>query len=205
MRRRFAENGNSAAGSDISKLKAHTGGKIMSRQRCAWKGIVAGAAGGLAGTIAMGGFQKALSSAEERLQSRNGDKEQKSDQQAQSEESNEPATVKAAHALSESLRGRPVSERHKQQAGQAVHYAFGTATGMLYGLLAEKFPRTQLGYGTLFGSTLWAAADEVAVPALRLSGAPWQFPATVHVKGLAAHLVYAVTASTVTRAVRALW
>ena len=167
-------------------------------QRSVWKGIVAGAAGGLAGTIVMGGFQKALSSAEEQLQSGNGSQEQH-------EQASEPATVKAAHAISESIRGRPVTEKHKRQAGQAVHFAFGTATGMLYGWLAEEFPPTQFGYGTLFGGALWAAADEVAVPTLGLSGAPWQYPTRIHANAFAAHLVYGITTSAVTRAVRALW
>jgi len=42
--------------------------------------------------------------------------------------------------------------------------------GALYGAAAEFIPQARAGFGLVFGTVLWAAADEVVVPALASSG-----------------------------------
>jgi uncharacterized membrane protein YagU involved in acid resistance len=56
----------------------------------------------------------------------------------------------------------------------------------------------------LFGTGLFVAADEVAVPALGLSKSPREYPLSTHLYGLASHLVYGFTAEYVRRGVRRL-
>ena len=157
-----------------------------------WKGMVAGLAGGLAGTVVMSRFQ-ALS---RRWQS-SGSEEAPKRPQAESE----PATVKAATALAHGA-GLELTERVKRPAGTTVHYAFGAANGVLYGALSEYTRRVQAGRGALFGTGLWAFADEIAVPAFGLSRSPEKSPLSAHLYALASHLVYGFTADAVCRVVR---
>jgi putative membrane protein len=166
-----------------------------------WKGVLAGAAAGLAGTVAMTQFQTLWSKSSEKL-SRNGGTNASS---AQSAPETEDATMKAAGKLAELARHR-LSRDEKKKLGPIVHYAFGTGMGALYGALVEIGPRDlrrhDLLSGLGFGSVLFAGADEVAVPALGLSGKPSESPASSHLYALASHIVYGVTAGAVRKTVR---
>jgi hypothetical protein len=146
----------------------------------------------------MNSFQAAIA----RLrQSQNGHGKQEQENRHQ----DEPATVKAAQALSLRLRGIPISDDRKAQAGQVVHYATGIIDGAVYGVLQERLPAASAGFGTLYGATLWAAADEIAVPALGLSKPASEYPATIHLQALASHLVYGVATWAAVRAIRSVW
>jgi putative membrane protein len=164
-----------------------------------WKGVLAGAAAGLAGTVAMTQFQTLWSKASEKL---NGNAEGSS---SESQSDSEDATMKAAGKLAELARHR-LSRDEKKKLGPIVHYAFGTGMGALYGALVEIGPRDlrrhDLLSGLGFGSVLFAGADEVAVPALGLSGKPSESPASWHLYALASHIVYGVTAGAVRKTVR---
>jgi putative membrane protein len=166
-----------------------------------WKGALAGAAAGLAGTIAMTQFQNLWSKASEKL-SHNGNQSSSSEQ---SEPEKEDATMKAAGKLAE-LAKRRLSRDEKKIAGPIVHYAFGAGMGALYGAFVEIGPRDlrrhDLLSGLGFGSVLFAGADEVAVPALGLSGNHGDSPKSSHLYALASHMVYGVTAGAVRKVVR---
>jgi hypothetical protein len=114
----------------------------------------------------------------------------------------EDATVRAADRLSRGLFHHELSKKEKKVAGPAMHYGFGALTGVAYGVLAELAPGVTRGAGAPFGTAVWLGADEVAVPAFRLAGPPWEHPAPVHARALAAHLVYGLTAEGVRRLVR---
>jgi putative membrane protein len=180
------------------------------------KGLVAGVVGGLAASWVMSNFQTFWSEVSSAIQ------EQKKKQQAQqaaahkdSQESGqrdeesegggeqqEPATLKAAEALSHSLRRRDLTQKEKQIAGPLMHYAMGTLTGAMYGVVREAEPELPAGEGLLFGGTVWMVADNIAVPALGLSKPPIQYPISTHMYALASHLVYGFTAELVRRIVR---
>ena len=83
--------------------------------------------------------------------------------------------------------------------GPVVHYAFGATMGAVYGGLSAVLPETSLGFGTAFGTALFAVADEIAVPALGLSKPPTETPASSHVMALASHLVWGSTTEAVRR------
>jgi putative membrane protein len=158
-----------------------------------WKGAVAGLAAGLAATYVMTQFQNLSGKLEKTLEPEDqGKKEKKGDD----------ATVKAASAISRGVFHHTLTQKEKKVAGPAVHYGFGTLTGGLYGALAELSPVVTRGAGLPFGTALWLGADEVAVPAFRLSEPPAAQPPAVHAKALAAHLVYGLTMETARRLVR---
>jgi putative membrane protein len=171
-----------------------------------WKGAVAGAAGGLVASFAMNQFQGLLKTLaegwEEGGQKPKKGQGQKKKKQAKGGGSGDDATVKAASAISETAFDHQLSREEKKAAGPAVHYAFGTVTGGVYGALSERWPRLARVAGLPFGTAVWLGADEVAVPALGLSQPPTKSPASVHVQALAAHAVYGLTTEGVRRLLR---
>jgi hypothetical protein len=173
-----------------------------------WKGLVAGAAAGLAATWVMTRFQE-ISERLEQIhpgdEPRNPQHSAKRGTQESSEGSErqgEDATVKAADRLSRKLLHHPLSKAEKKKAGPAMHYGFGVLTGAVYGALAEVAPAVTRGAGAPFGTAVWLGADEITVPLLKLAGPPWEHPASVHARALAAHLVYGATTEGVRRLLR---
>jgi uncharacterized membrane protein YagU involved in acid resistance len=158
-----------------------------------WRGIAAGTLGGLTASWAMNQFQALETQAMNKFSNPQGRVKEESD------ENDEPATAKAANLVSEKTLNRELTKTEKKQAGPAVHYAFGTLTGAAYGALAQNLSFASSGYGTVFGSLLWLAADEVGVPALKLSKPPQEYPISSHAMALSSHLVYGIVTDAVRR------
>jgi putative membrane protein len=167
------------------------------RRPSIWKGIVAGLAGGLAGAWTMNQFQKGYSKASEALSARiNGGNSRK-------HASDGPdATMVTADRLARSFLGHRLSRDEKQKAAPIVHYAFASAVGSAYGATAEYAPQVKKWTGAPFGAALFVGADEVALPALKLSRGPREYPLSAHLYGLTSHLVYGLTIELVRRGVR---
>ncbi len=167
----------------------------------AWKGMLAGVTGGVAGTMVMTGAQMGMGKLMRAVEGRKdngGDREQEKGEQ----QGEDPATTKAAAFVSETIFHHPLKGRERELAGQAAHYGFGTTVGLAYGVAAEYWPKATAGKGASFGAALMLAADEIAVPALHLSAPPTRLPASTHLYALAAHLVYGVTCEMTRRQVR---
>ena len=115
------------------------------------------------------------------------------------------ATAKVAEAVAR-VGGKSLSNDQKEKGGIVVHYAFGTLMGALYGVAAEmgsrRIGRNSVLPGLGFGAALFAGADEVVVPALRLSKSPAEATWREHLYGFASHLVYGTTAAAVFKATR---
>jgi putative membrane protein len=158
------------------------------------KGIAAGLAGGLVASYVMNQFQAVTQKIADSAGKGRRKRKRKQDD-------GEDATVRTAEAITEAF-GHRLTKQEKQVAGPAVHYAFGATMGGVYGALAELSPKLAAGGGLPFGTALWLAADEVAVPALGLGKKPTETPAPVHAYALASHAVYGLTAEIVRRAVR---
>lgn len=175
-----------------------------------WKGLAAGLIGGLVASWTMNRFQDVWSKVSESIQSsegaqsseRGGGQESDQGEQKGGDEEQEDATVKAASAISEGVFDHKLTKSEKKAAGPAIHYAFGTSVGGLYGAVAELTPEVTAGAGLPFGAAFWLVADETAVPLLGLSKAPTEYPLGTHVYALASHFVYGLTAELVRRAVR---
>jgi putative membrane protein len=157
------------------------------------KHVVAGATAGLAGAWAMDCFQNLLSKATAES-NRNG-------QQGQQQEEEEPTTVKTADAIAVAITGHPIPKDQKAAAGAAVHYAFGTAVGAIYGAAAARTPDVAAWVGLPFGATVWLVSDEMGVPLSGLAKAPDEYPLSTHASALASHLVYGITTEVVRRLV----
>jgi hypothetical protein len=177
------------------------------------KGMVAGVAGGLVASWVMNQFQSLWSSATRGIERPHGAQslQQGSPRHGVARELQErgrdreadDATIRTAVVISERLFGLELAEREKKEvAGAVVHYAFGVATGGLYGAMAELKPATTAGAGLPFGAAVWLIADEILVPALGLSKPAKDYPLSTHAYALASHLVYGLTTEIVRREVR---
>ena len=166
-----------------------------SNEPSVWKGLAAGAIGGIVASWVMEEFQSAWMKVAKNAQSQNDSNE--------TEKSNEvPATVKAAEKVSEKLFSHHLADYEKKWAGNAVHYTTGGTSGAVYGLAAELAPSVTGGAGLPFGTAVWLAIDEGAVPLFGLSKGPTEYPVSTHIYALASHFVYGLTTEVVRRALR---
>ena len=156
------------------------------------KGAVAGFIGGIVGTVVMTGFQALLSSLAE-------EEKKKSKKKA-----DEPANVKAAEAISENVFGHHLQKSEKEPAGEAMHWAMGAGSGLIYGLMSELAPVSTAGFGLPFGAAVWLIADDIVVPALGFSKPVTEYPLSTHFYALSSHLVYGVTTELARQGVRKL-
>lgn len=173
------------------------------------KGLVSGLASGLFASWTMNQFQAAWSRVAAGSEKPHGSQSmQPSDgsdgNQAGDAKEQDDATVETAKVISEKVFGHELKENEKKPAGAAVHYAFGTAMGGVYGVAAEVSPQVTAAAGLPFGAAFWLVADEVSVPLLGLSKGPTEYPVSTHVYALASHLVYGATAELSRRTLRRL-
>jgi putative membrane protein len=177
-----------------------------------YKGVVAGAAGGLAASFVMNQFQAAWGKLMENESRSHG---AQSLQQGLPEhgighelaergvdEADDDAAARTGNAISELVFDHHLTKSEKEKAGAAAHYAMGVTSGAIYGAVAEVMPLATICEGTGFGAAVWAIADEGVVPALGLSRDASEYPVSVHAYSLTSHLVYGLTTELVRRAVR---
>jgi hypothetical protein len=178
----------------------------MSAQKHPIRGILAGAAGGLLASWVMNEFMAGPGVKLTRAVQKDAENRKQAHKTREQEASGEPVidtTMKAADAIVNTLTGgRHLSLEEKQKDGPIVHYAFGALMGGIYGGLAEYAPIVRSGFGTTFGSVLFAGADLIAVPAFKLSAPASEWPASSLATPFAAHVVYGMTTELVRRAVR---
>lgn len=178
-----------------------------------FRGMAAGMLAGLAASWVMNEFQQLRPQRQPEPRPEGGRPRREPQQEAhqrepqqedhgQSSEEEEDATVKTARKISQRVLHRDLSECEKQIAGPAVHYAYGSLVGAVYGGLSELLPITSAGLGLPFGAALWLLGDEVAVPALGLGKSPTEYPPEVHADALSSHLMYGLTTDVVRRFLR---
>jgi putative membrane protein len=178
------------------------------------KGAVAGAMAGIVASWAANQFHSLWShlAGEEqdpevaRLSDRGGrpDTAAAKEKVASGELPQEDATVAIASKVSRAVFDHPLTKKEKHQGGVAVHYAFGAASGALYGAIAEVTPLTKIAQGTGFGSAVWFAGVEVAIPLLGLSEPPWRYPFRMHAYSFISHLIYGAVTEQVRKSVRSI-
>lgn len=155
------------------------------------KGAVAGAIGGLAGTLAMNYAQRAWTVAVDgRAPASAADEQDARDWQERDEQQN--ANELAAQAAATATVQRPLTPRELSIAARVVHFAFGAAVGAAYGAAIRHDPSPR-PTGVLLGVTLWLLADEIAMPVMGLSRSTLERPLELHLQSFAAHIVYGVT------------
>lgn len=180
--------------------------------RDVWKGLAAGVVGGLVASALMNEFQALWGKLIEGEESSHGAQSLQKGSPAHgigrelrargSDDEEDDAPERLANAVAVGAFDRELTKSEKESAGTALHYAYGTSMGALYGAAAEIVPGLTAGAGLPFGATVWVTADEGVVPLLGLSKKPTEYPLSIHAYALASHLVYGLTTEVVRRAVR---
>jgi uncharacterized membrane protein YagU involved in acid resistance len=150
-----------------------------------WKGLAAGATGGLVASYAMSLFHSAWAKLVQPPTTEGPD-----------------STVRTANAITCALVHHDLTAGQQRIAGPLVHYLFGTAVGAVYGSGVELLPAVSTGFGLPFGTAVWLGADVTAVPALGLSGSPPNRPLADKAGEFAAHLVYGAVTDAVRHLLR---
>jgi uncharacterized membrane protein YagU involved in acid resistance len=182
---------------------------MRARRPSVFRGLIAGAAAGIAATLIMDQFLELTTASHKDLKkkiklARGASPLQIAHEEAQQEKlaaAQENSTQIVARKLA-SARGTTLDSEQKKTAGRAVHYSFGTLMGIVYGVSAEMLPEATTAAGTAFGTLLFLSADEVAVPALQLAPAPVAGPGPDRLQHWAAHVVYGGSLELVRRIVR---
>lgn len=169
-----------------------------------WKGLVLGAVGGVAGTVAMGYYWQAATA----LAGQDPREETSDDgpgaldsislvgKQHRDDESSTSALGRIGY---QKLAGAEPSEEAKTTLSNVVHYSYGALTGGLYGALRGAGPLLDLRGGALFGTGLWLFGDELGVSLLGLAEGPTTYPPGQHAHRFGAHVAYGLGVAATTR------
>ena len=147
----------------------------MTRKPLILRGLLAGVAAGLAGSLTMTLYQEIV---------------------ARNQRSYVPpaenTTEKTGRQLAEAA-GRPLTQGEEQRVGRGLHYGFGIVMGAGYGVAAEYLPMVGVAAGVPFGLALWMGTDLSSLPLLDLAQRPSETKPIDHVLHLGSHLVYTTT------------
>ena len=165
-----------------------------------YQGIIAGGVAGLVGTWAMSEVQRMWTRVVEGDAPESaGGRHDARDWQERSEHQN--SNELAAQVIAGYLLGRRLTQEELRFGAPLVHYLFGATMGAIYGAYAERRHADASGAG--FGTTVWLAADEIAMPLLGLSDSTARRPIEMHLQSLVAHLVYGTATEIARRSVQA--
>jgi uncharacterized membrane protein YagU involved in acid resistance len=161
------------------------------RERHPFTALIVGAISGLVGTVVMTQFQTIWNKISEDMQRPRSEHDAKP-----ADEQKEDSTMKAAGKISQEI-GRPLSREERKKAGAWVHYAFGSSVGAVFGVAREMEPRSlhrinPVFAGAAYGTAVFVAAHEVAVPALKLSSNPLKEPIQDQIAEFLSHLIYGI-------------
>lgn len=152
--------------------------------------IIKGAIAGAAGTAVMGVFMERAPELMERM----GRPMPPSPPGPTAPDTpNEEVAQRLAEGLADAS---PLTAEAKATAGEAVHWAYGSAWGALYGVVQSSIKLPHFIHGTVFGALVGVVADTV-MPAMRLQNKPTENPTAANVMHFAAHLVYGWTTALV--------
>ena len=167
-----------------------------------WRGLAAGALGGVAGSWAMVRFNHALGRTEGGERPNQHRRQSASPNETDSTISDEPASIQVASLAAEAVTHRRLDEHEREIGGSLVHYLFGAAVGGAYGAAAEYRRGPTALAGLPFGTSVWIAADELGLPLVGLARKPTDYPASRHLAAFASHLIFGLTVEAVRRQLR---
>ena len=104
--------------------------------------------------------------------------------------------------LAEKLGAGRAETPGKKAAEEGIHWGFGIAAGIAYGVVAELYPEATAKQGGTFGVTLMGVAHEGVLPMLGLSAPPAEQEGREKRSELVSHVVYGVVCETVRSFVR---
>jgi uncharacterized membrane protein YagU involved in acid resistance len=166
-------------------------GHQLGNGRILFKDLFYGAIGGIVGTLVMAQVTGFLYKFE-------------SDEKKKKEESlrTEPPPQAMVRRMTADVLHLKVSDETLSKLGNVVHWGYGMAWGALYGALHERVPAFSKAAGLPFGLVFWLIGDEVVTTVFKITPPPQAFPIDAHMRGLAGHLAFTVSADGTYRVLR---
>lgn len=163
---------------------------------------LAGALGGLLGGLVMNTYTRVVASStgghEAEGVAPGDDRVGRGMQPLQAETRTEDdAAVRVGTAVYEAVTGETAGPERRLRLGALAHYGFSAVSGIAYALLVRQVPALGRGLGTLYGTLVWATADETAMPLLWLSRGPGEQSPGMHAYSLVGHWLYGATLASV--------
>ena len=112
-----------------------------------------------------------------------------------------PAPAHVGKRLVEGLFRTELPPTRARLVNNAMHWGYGIANGVQYGIVAESLPAPRIRYGLPFGAVVWAG-DYVILPAAKLYEPIWKYDVRTLANDLSAHLVYGLATATALRLLR---
>ena len=171
-----------------------------------WKGALLGAAGGVAGTIVMAGYWKALKAITGRdLQKARSPRQGPLGNIAlvsSPMKEGETSTETVGRIAYDNLMGSPPrSKETRKLLSSVVHWTYGTVQGGIYGAIRGREKPPDLAGAGVFGAALWGVS-EVGLPVLGLGKGPTAHPLEHHAASLGAHLLFGLTTASFVQLLR---
>jgi uncharacterized membrane protein YagU involved in acid resistance len=79
---------------------------------------------------------------------------------------------------------------HTKLAGRTVHYTYGSAWGLVYGLFQATFSLPPALMGALYGLLVWSVGPAMLGPSMQLVNRPSEEPRERNASVVAGHLAY---------------
>ena len=105
------------------------------------------------------------------------------------------APGQVARRVIEGFTQRPIPDRWARPATIAAHWAFGSASGAAYGVVAGSLRRPRPQDGLPFGAAVWALGY-IVLPQAGLYKPIWEYDVETLAKDLSAHLAYGLSTAT---------
>ncbi len=83
-----------------------------------------------------------------------------------------------------------LDEKEEQGLTLTAHFGYGTATGALFGAVANQLPPPRVVSGIVYGLTVWSVSYLALLPALGILRPATQHPAERNLLMIAAHVVW---------------
>src|SRR3954447_12247033 len=100
-----------------------------------------------------------------------------------------PAPAQVGKRLVEGVFRADLPDERAALVNNIAHWGYGVLNGAPFGIVAGSLRSPRVGYGALFGASVWATSYLV-LPAARLYQPIWEYDARTLGKDLSAHLVY---------------
>lgn len=95
--------------------------------------------------------------------------------------------------------GINLTKEDEKNSEMWIKLALSAAAGTAYVVAARRWPLGWVTGGMVFGTLFWLVEDEGMGPALGLAGDNRKYPAEAHLRGLAAHVAFGLTAALVAK------
>jgi hypothetical protein len=113
-----------------------------------------------------------------------------------------PAPAQVGKRVFEGLFQKKLSDDRAPLVNNVMHWGYGIANAVPYGILAGSARKPRVWFGPPFGAAVWGGGY-VVLPAAGLYKQIWEYDRVTLAKDLSAHLVYGTTTAIVFRVLSA--